>query len=145
VLNGAVEAAELRFAKVIDPSLPTMLKGLLTLPALSLKPDYECFCLTERVDMQTGAFTPLLVLGLFSVVAAVVSKIRSRNASSRREVLRRRLQQITTHNQAKSERLIEFERTQLVRNRRPKENLDHLMARAIRRWERDNAFAVSIY
>jgi hypothetical protein len=95
--------------------------------------------------MQTGALTPLLVLVLFSVVAAIVSKIRSLNASSRREALKRRLQQITTHNQAKTDRLIEFERTELTRNRRPKENLDHLMARAIERWERDNAFAVSIY
>jgi hypothetical protein len=95
--------------------------------------------------MQTGTLTPLLVLVLFSVVAATVSKIRSLNASSRREVLKRRLQQITTHNQAKTDRLIEFERTELARNRRPKENLDRLMARAIERWERDNAFAVSIY
>jgi hypothetical protein len=95
--------------------------------------------------MQTGALTPLLVLLLFSVVAAIVSKIRSRSASSRREVLKRRLRQITTHNQAKTDRLIEFERIELVRNRRPKENLDHLMERAIKRWERDNAFAVSIY
>ena len=95
--------------------------------------------------MQTGALTPLLVLLLFSVVAAIVSKIRSRRASSRREVLKLRLRKITTHNQAKTDRLIEFERTELIRNRRPKENLDDLMERAIKRWERDNAFAVSIY
>jgi hypothetical protein len=95
--------------------------------------------------MQTGGLTPLLVLVSFSVVAAIVSKIRSRSSSLRREVLRRRLRQITGLNQAKTDRLIEFERTELVRNRRPNENLDHLMERAIKRWERDNAFAVSTY
>ena len=95
--------------------------------------------------MHTGALTPLLVLLLVSVVATIVSKIRSRSPSSRREVLKRRLRKITTHNQAKTDRLIEFERTELIRTRRPKENLDDLMERAIKRWERDNAFAVSIY
>lgn len=95
--------------------------------------------------MQTGALTPLIVLGLLSVVAATVGKIRSRNTLSRREVLKRRLRTITTHNQVKTDRLIEFERTELIRNRRPKENLDDLMERAIKRWERGNAFAVSIY
>ena len=122
------------------------MKGLLSLPALSLKRQIKkAFCLAERVDMQTGGLTPLLVLVSFSVVAAIVSKIRSRRASLRREVLRRRLRQITGHNQAKTDRLIEFERTELVRNRRPNENLDHLMERAIKRWQRDNAFAVSTY
>jgi hypothetical protein len=95
--------------------------------------------------MQTGALTPLLVLVLLSVVATIVSRIRSRSASSRRDLLKRRLRSITTHNQAKTDRLIEFERTELIRNRRPKENLDDLMERAIKRWERDNAFATSIY
>jgi hypothetical protein len=95
--------------------------------------------------MQIGGFTLLLVLLVLSVVATIISKIRSRSASSRREVLKLRLRKITTHNQAKTDRLIEFERTELVRNRRPKENLDHLMERAIKRWERDNAFVVSIY
>jgi hypothetical protein len=95
--------------------------------------------------MQTGALTPLLLLLLLSVIATIVSKIRSRNASTRREVLKRRLRKITTHNQAKTDRLIEFERTELIRQRRPKENLDDLMERAIKRWDRDNAFAVSIY
>lgn len=101
--------------------------------------------MAERVDMQTGALTPLLVLVLLSVVATIVSRIRSRSASSRRDLLKRRLRSITTHNQAKTDRLIEFERTELIRNRRPKENLDDLMERAIKRWERDNAFATSIY
>jgi hypothetical protein len=95
--------------------------------------------------MQTAVLTPLLVLLLFSIVAAIVSKIRSRNASLRREVLKARLRKITTHNQAKTDRLIEFERTELIRNRRPKESLENLMKRAIERWERDNAFATSIY
>ena len=95
--------------------------------------------------MQTGALTLLLLLLLLSVIATIVSKIRSRNASTRREVLKRRLRKITTHNQAKTDRLIEFERTELIRQRRPKENLDDLMERAIKRWDRDNAFAVSIY
>jgi hypothetical protein len=101
--------------------------------------------LAERVDMQTGILTPLFGLVLLSVAAVIVSKIRSRNASSRRDVLKRRLRKITAHNQAKTDRLIEFERAELIRNRRPKENLDALMDRAIKRWERDNAFAVSIY
>ena len=95
--------------------------------------------------MQTEVLTPLLVLLLFSVVAAIVSKIRSLSASSRREVLKGRLRKITTHNQAKTDRLIEFERTELIRNRRPKESLENLMKRAIERWERDNAFATLIY
>ena len=95
--------------------------------------------------MQTAVLTPLLILLLFSVVATIVSKIRSRSASSRREVLKGRLRKITTHNQAKTDRLIDFERTELIRTQRPKENLDDLMERAIKRWERNNAFAVSIY
>ena len=95
--------------------------------------------------MQTGALTPLLVLVSLAIVATIVSKIRSRSTSSRRDLLKRRLRSITTHNQAKTDRLIEFERTELIRNRRPKENLDDLMERAIKRLERDNAFAVSIY
>jgi uncharacterized membrane protein len=96
--------------------------------------------------MQGGQyFTLFLVLVLLCFAAGIVSVIRSRSTSSRREGLKRRLGKITIHDQAKTDRLIEFERTELIRKHRPKENLDELMERAIKRWERNNAFSVSIY
>ena len=121
------------------------MEGLLSLPALDLERQIRKPLFGGRVDMQIGILTPLLGLALLSVIAVIISKIRSRGASSRREVLKRRLRKITTHNQAKADRLIEYERTELIRQRRPKENLDDLMERAIKRWDRDNAFTVSIY
>ena len=96
--------------------------------------------------MQSGQYFVLfLVLVVLCVAAGIVGIIRSRSTSSKREGLKRRLLNITIHDQAKTDRLIEFERTELIRKRRPKENLDDLMKRAIQRWERDNTFATSIY
>jgi glucose-6-phosphate-specific signal transduction histidine kinase len=96
--------------------------------------------------MQIGQyFTLLLLLVLLCLAAGIVGIIRSRSTSSRREELKRRLRKIMIHDQAKTDRLIEFERTELIRKRCPKENLDDLMDRAIKRWERDNVFSVSIY
>jgi hypothetical protein len=96
--------------------------------------------------MQSGRLLSLLlVVVLLCVVAAIVGIIRARITWSRRENQKRILQRIMSRNQVKIDRLIEFERAELIRKRLPKENLDDLMDRAIKRWERDNAFAVSIY
>jgi hypothetical protein len=55
------------------------------------------------------------------------------------------MRNITFHDQAKAKRLIEFEREELKRKGRAEESTEDLMARAIYRWERDNASASSIY
>jgi hypothetical protein len=49
------------------------------------------------------------------------------------------------YDEAKIERLIEFERDELKRKGRPEEVLEDLMQRAIARWERDNAGAAPLY
>ena len=96
--------------------------------------------------MQSGRLLSLfLVVVLLGVVAASVGIIRARITWSRREDQKRFLQKIMSRNQVKIDRLIEFERAELIRKRCPMESFDHLVDRAIKRWERDNAFAVSIY
>jgi hypothetical protein len=89
----------------------------------------------------------VLILGLAAVAitAGVAHAIRSRHKASRREALKQRLRNITFHDQAKTNRLIEFERTELKRKGRPEESVEDLMQRAIERWERDNASAAPIY
>jgi hypothetical protein len=94
--------------------------------------------------MQSGQYFVLfLVLILLCIVAGSVGILRSRKRGtwSRREALKQRLRNITTHDQAKTDRLVDFERTELIR----KENLDDLMERAIERWEQDNASAASLH
>jgi CheY-like chemotaxis protein len=147
------EAQGYHFDILAKPINPTILLDLLAvwqraqdaLPS-NLGDRIRKFLLSERVDMQSGQYFVLFLLVVVPCVAAgTVGIIRSRSTSSRREGLKRRLRKITIHDQAKANRLIEFERTELIRKRRPKENLDDLMERAIQRWERDNVFAVSIY
>jgi hypothetical protein len=98
--------------------------------------------------MQSGqVFTLFLMFVVLSLLAGIVGVIRSRigRRTSHRQALRQRLRKITIHDQVKTDRLIEFERTELIRKGRKKENLDDLMERAIERWERDNTFATSIH
>jgi hypothetical protein len=98
--------------------------------------------------MQSGQLlTPFSLLVLLCLVVGIVGVIRSRKGrrTSRRQALKQRLRNITIHDQAKTDRLIEFERTELIRKGRAKEDLDDLMERAIERWERDNTFATSIH
>jgi hypothetical protein len=88
-----------------------------------------------------------LVAGLLvaSAVAVAFAVRRSRSRDSRREALKQRLRNITFHDQAKTNRLIEFEREELKRKGRPEEAVEDLMQRAIERWERDNASTASLY
>ena len=84
----------------------------------------------------------LLVLVVTSIFAMRGWKKRK---SSQREALRQRLRLMTLYNEAKIERLIEFECDELKRKGRPQESIENLMTRAIDRWERDNASAASLY
>jgi hypothetical protein len=90
---------------------------------------------------------PILIS--FAVVVGVAAGMfivmRSRRKASRRAYLKQRLRNITFHDQAKTDRLIDFERTELKRKGRPEESIEDLMQRAVERWERDNAAAASIY
>jgi hypothetical protein len=87
-----------------------------------------------------------LIAGLAAVaVAGIAFAIRSKHKALRREALKQRLRNITFHDQAKANRLIEFERTELKRKGRPEESAEDLMQRAVERWERDNASAASLY
>jgi cation transport regulator ChaC len=94
---------------------------------------------------DTQILTLIASLAAVAVAAGVAFAIRSRHKASRREALKQRLRNITFHDQAKANRLIEFERTELKRKGRPEESMEDLMQRAIKRWERDNASAAPLY
>jgi hypothetical protein len=55
------------------------------------------------------------------------------------EALRQNLRLKVTYDEAKVDRLIEFERTELRRKGLADEGVENLMQRAIARWERENA------
>ena len=95
--------------------------------------------------MQNGQYFALFLV--LCIVAGSVGIVRWRKGRtwSRREALKQRLRKITIDDQAKTDRLIEFERTELIRKGRDKENVDDLMERAIERWERDNRYAAPLY
>lgn len=86
-----------------------------------------------------------VVLLVLAVTVTLVLRSRKKQKSSQREALRQRLRLITIYDEAKIERLIEFERDELKRKGRPPESIESLMTRAIERWERDNASAAPIY
>ena len=95
---------------------------------------------------DTPILTFLLVLAAVCLTAEIVgiSRARKKRGSPRREALRQRLRNITLYNEAKSDRLVDFERDELKRKGRPDETVEDLMERAIGRWERENAAAASI-
>jgi hypothetical protein len=59
--------------------------------------------------------------------------------SGQGEALRQNLRLKVTYDEAKVDRLIEFERTELRRKGLADEGVENLMQRAIARWERENA------
>jgi hypothetical protein len=99
-----------------------------------------------RIEMANWQILVALAIVLIIVAVSVqIGRARKKQGSFRRKALRQRLRNITFHDNAKIERLIEFERDELRRKGRPEEAIEYLMARAIERWERDNASAATIY
>jgi uncharacterized membrane protein len=95
-----------------------------------------------------GNFQLSLLIGFLlslSVALILVMRSRTKRKFSQREALRQRLRHITIYDEAKIDRLIEFERDELKRKGRLPESVESLMTRAIERWERDNASAAPLY
>lgn len=74
-----------------------------------------------------------LVKGLFLLAKRLITRPK-RIKTANLEALRQRLRHITLYDEAKIDRLIEFERDELKRKNRPQEPVDSLMTRAIERW-----------
>ena len=90
----------------------------------------------------------LMVLVALCLAAAVVGVRRARkkrSRSARRAELRQDLRRKVLYDEAKIDRLIEFERDELKRKGQREEAVEDLMERAIGRFERDNAGTASLY
>jgi hypothetical protein len=90
---------------------------------------------------------PLVVLVAICLAAAVVgvSVARKRRRAARRQGLRQNLRLKLLYDEAKIDRLIDFESHELMRKGRTKESVEDLMERAIARWERENAGTAALY
>src|SRR5579871_6618257 len=97
---------------------------------------------------NTQALVVLVIVVVIGVVAGgvrIVSRRKRLPESRRREELRQDLRRKVLYDEAKIDRLIEFERDELKRKGQPEETIEDLMGRAIERWERDNAGAAPLY
>ena len=97
------------------------------------------------MDATRAVILIIAIILVAGAVAAYVIRARKRASSPRGEALRQRLRHITLYDEAKANRLVDFERTELKRKGLPDESLESLMGRAIERWERDNASAAPLY
>jgi hypothetical protein len=90
---------------------------------------------------------PLVVLVAICLTAAVVgvSVTRKKRRAARRQGLRQNLRLKLLYDEAKMDRLIDFERQELKRKGRTQESVEDLMERAIARWERENAGTAALY
>jgi len=87
------------------------------------------------------------LIAVVCLVAAIVliNRARTKAKSRRGEALRKNLRLKVMYDEAKIDRLIEFEADELKRKHRPMEPVESLMERAIARWERDNAGTAPLY
>jgi hypothetical protein len=93
----------------------------------------------------------LILLVIFVVICLAAATVRvmltrkRRSQSGRRAALRQDLRRKVLYDEAKIDRLIEFEREELARKGQREEAVEDLMERAIARWERDNAGTAPLY
>ena len=89
---------------------------------------------------------PLVVLVAICLAAAVVGvSVARKHRAARRQSLRQNLRLKLLYDEAKIDRLIDFERNELKRKGRTQESVESLMERAIARWERENAGTAALY
>lgn len=96
----------------------------------------------------TQSFILIVILVVICVAATTVRAMltkKRRPQSNRRVALRQNLRVKVLYDEAKIDRLIEFERDELKRKGQREKTVEDLMERAIGRWERDNAGAASLY
>jgi hypothetical protein len=96
---------------------------------------------------DTQILIPIVVLVAICLAAAVVgvSVARKKRRAVRRQALRQNLRLKLLYDEAKIDRLIDFERDELKRKGRTQESVESLMERAIARWERENAGTAALY
>lgn len=82
----------------------------------------------------------LVGLAVVCLAAAIVGvrRAREKRGSARGATLRQNLRMKVMYDEAKIDRLIEFEREELKRKGQRETPVEDLMERAISRWERDN-------
>lgn len=84
-------------------------------------------------------------VGIVAAVRVLFRRNKAPRSNPRSDALRQNLRTKVLYDEAKIDRLIDFEREELKRKGQRPEAVEELMEKAIRRWERDNAGAAPLY